>query len=139
MAGGSEAREKQLEAEAEQRRLTREQMLRPQIREEEIPLLSLGGTVLIRSLSHRTRQQLREQAKFQTPDYDDDLFTALIIQHSVIDPKFSLEDLETFKDQNFVVWDELITQLSMFNLLDAAGGELKKASSETQNSDSASD
>ena len=137
--GGSEAQEKAVQAQAEQRRLSKEQMLRPQIREDDIPLLSLGGTVRIRSLTHRTRQELRQQAKFQTPEYDDDLFTALIIQHSVIDPQFTIDEVEQFKDQNFVVWDELITQLSMFNLLDAAGGELKKGSSETQNSDSASD
>jgi len=137
--GGSEAQEKAIQAQAEQRRLSKEQMLRPQIREDDIPLLSLGGTVRIRSLTHRTRQELRQQAKFQTPEYDDDLFTALIIQHSVIDPQFTIDEVEQFKDQNFVVWDELITQLSMFNLLDAAGGELKKGSSETQNSDSASD
>ena len=137
--GGSEAQEKAVQAQAEQRRLSKEQMLRPQIREDDIPLLSLGGTVRIRSLTHRTRQELRQQAKFQTPEYDDDLFTALIIQHSVIDPQFTIDEVEQFKDQNFVVWDELITQLSMFNLLDAAGGELKKGSSETPNSDSALD
>ena len=137
--GGSEAQEKAVQAQAEQRRLSKEQMLRPQIREDDMPLLSLGGTVRIRSLSHRTRQELRQQAKFQTPEYDDDLFTELIIIHSIIDPQFTLAEIEQFKDQNFVVWDELITQLSMFNLLDAAGGELKKGSSETQNSDSALD
>jgi hypothetical protein len=137
--GGSEAQEKAVQAQAEQRRLSKEQMLRPQIREEEIPLLSLGGTILVRSMSHRTRSELRQQAKFQTPEYDDDLFTELVIINSIIDPQFTLEEVQQFKDQNFVVWDEIITQLSMFNLLDAAGGELKKGSSETQNSDSALD
>jgi len=136
---GSEAQEKAVQAQAEQRRLSKEELLRPQIREDDMPLLSLGGTIKVRSLSHRTRQDLRQQAKFNTPEYDDDLFTELVIVHSIIDPQFTLEDIEQFKDQNFVVWDELITQLSMFNLLDAAGGELKKGSSETQNSDSALD
>lgn len=135
---GSEAREKAVQAQAEQRRLSKEQLLRPQIREEDVHLISLGGTVRVRSLSHRVRQELRQQAKFNTPEYDDDLFTALVIAHSIIDPQFTVEDVEQFKDQNFVVWDEIITQLSMFNLLDAAGGELKKGSSETPNSDSAS-
>jgi hypothetical protein len=135
---GSEAQQKALEAQAEQRRLSKEDLLRPQIREDDIFLISLGGTVKIRSLSHRVRQDLRQQAKFGSSEYDDDLFTALVIAHSIIDPEFTLEDIEAFKDQNFVVWDELITQLSMFNLLDAAGGELKKGSSETPNSDSAS-
>jgi hypothetical protein len=136
---GSEAREKAVQAQAEQRRLSKEQLLRPQIREEDIHLISLGGTVRIRSLTHRTRQDLRQQAKFNTPEYDDDLFTQLVIVHSIIDPQLTMEEVEQFKEQNFVVWDEIITQLSMFNLLDAAGGELKKGSSETQNSDSASD
>jgi hypothetical protein len=94
--------------------------------------------IRVRSLSHRVRQDIRQQAKFNTPDYDDDLFTELVIVNSIIDPQFTLEEVEQFKDQNFVVWDEIITQLSMFNLLDAAGGELKKGSSENQNSDSAS-
>jgi hypothetical protein len=136
---GSEAQEKAVQAQAEQRRLSKEQLLRPQIREEDVLLISLGGTVRIRSLSHRVRQDLRQQAKFGSPDYDDDLFTELVIIHSIVDPQFTLEEVEQFKDQNFVVWDEIITQLSMFNLLDAAGGELKKGSSEIQNSDSASD
>jgi hypothetical protein len=136
---GSEAQEKAVQAQAEQRRLSKDQLLRPQIREEDVLLISLGGTVRIRSLSHRVRQELRQQAKFGTPDYDDDLFTELVIISSIIDPQFTLEEVEQFKDQNFVVWDEIITQLSMFNLLDAAGGELKKGSSEIQNSDSALD
>jgi len=135
---GSEAQEKAVQAQAEQRRLSKEELLRPQIREDDMPLLSLGGTIKVRSLSHRTRQDLRQQAKFNTPEYDDDLFTELVIVHSIIDPQFTLEDIEQFKDQNFVVWDELITQLTMFNLLDMAGGELKKGSSEIPNSDSAS-
>jgi hypothetical protein len=136
---GSEAREQAVEAQAEQRRLSKEQLLRPQIREEDIHLISLGGTVRVRSLSHRVRQDLRQRAKFNTPDYNDDLFTELVIIHSIVDPQLTLEEVEQFRDQNFAVWDEIITQLSMFNLLDAAGGELKKGSSETPNSDSALD
>jgi hypothetical protein len=136
---GSEAQAKAVQAQAEQRRLSKEQLLRPQIREEDMHLISLGGTVRIRSLTHRVRQDLRQQAKFNTPEYDDDLFTQLVIINSIIDPQLTMEEVEQFKEQNFVVWDEIITQLSMFNLLDAAGGELKKGSSETQNSDSASD
>lgn len=139
MAGGSEARQKALEAQAEQRRLSKADLLRPQIREEDIPLISLGGTVRVRSLSHQVRQELRQKAKFNTPEYDDDLFTELVIQHSIIDPGFTYDEIVQFREQNFVVWDEIITQLSMFNLLDAAGGELKKDSSETPNSDSPSD
>jgi hypothetical protein len=136
---GSEAQEKAVQAQAEQRRLSKELLLRPQIREDDIHLISLGGTVRIRSLSHRVRQDLRQQAKFNTPEYDDDLFTQLVIVHSIIDPQLTIEEVEQFKDQNFVVWDEIITQLSMFNLLDAAGGELKKGSSASPNSDSALD
>ena len=136
---GSEAQGKAVQAQAEQRRLSKEQLLRPQIREEDMPLLSLGGSIRVRSLTHRVRQDLRQQAKFNTPEYDDDLFTQLVIVHSIIDPQLTIEEVEQFKDQNFVVWDEIITQLSMFNLLDVAGGELKKGSSETQNSDSALD
>jgi hypothetical protein len=136
---GSEAQGKAVQAQAEQRRLSKEALLRPQIREDDIHLISLGGTVRIRSLTHRVRQDLRQQAKFGSPEYDDDLFTELVIVHSIIDPQLTIEEVEQFKEQNFVVWDEIITQLSMFNLLDAAGGELKKGSSEIQNSDSASD
>ena len=136
---GSEPRERAVQAQAEQRRLSKEQLLRPHLREEDVNLLSLGGTIRVRSLSHRVRQELRQKAKFNTPEYDDDLFTELVIVHSIVDPQFTLEEVEQFKDQNFVVWDEIITQLSMFNLLDAAGGELKKGSSETPNSDSALD
>lgn len=134
----TEAEEKALEAQDLQRRLSKQEFLRPQIHEDDVPILSLGGSVRVRSLTHRTRSELRQRAKFGTPDYDDDLFTDLVIIHSIIDPQLSEADIEQMKEQNFVVYDELIQALSMFNLLGATGN-LKKDSSETQNSDSASD
>jgi hypothetical protein len=138
MAFGKEAKLRALEAQEQQRRLTREEVLKPRIRQEEVPIAGLGGTVLLRGITHGLRNDLRKQAKYGTPEYDDDLFTRLYIVHSIVDPPMTLEDVETLKEQDSVVFDELVLQINVFGLAGAAE-TLKKDSKLTQNNGSLSD
>jgi hypothetical protein len=135
---GREDKLKALEQQETQRRLSKEQFLKPQIHEDDVEIMSMGGTVRLRSLSHRQRQDLRNRAHFGGPEYDDDLFTVLVMVNVIVDPPLTEADVEQLREQNSVVFDEIVTQISMFNLM-TASGDLKKGSSETQNSDSALD
>ena len=134
---GRRDRLRALEAQGEQRRLSKDEFLQPKIHEDDLYIAGMDGTIRVRSLTHRVRQEIRQRAKFGTPEYDDDLFTVLCIVHSLVDPQLTEEDVEALRDQNFTVWDEICTQLSVFNLLGATAN-LKKGSSETPNTDSAS-
>jgi len=122
---GREAREKFLEQQSLQRRLSKEEFLQPRIHQEELDLPALGGQVIIRSLSHAERMEIRQRAKFGTPDYDDDLFTNLCIVKSLVDPELTEADADQLRQLNAVVYDQLVMAISTFNLLGGAG-ELKK-------------
>lgn len=135
---GREARLRALEVENEHRRLSREQLLTNQVREEEATIAGLGGTVKLRSMTHGLRSELRKQAKFGTPEYDDDLFTRLVIVHTIVDPQLTEEDVELLKQQDSVVFDEIVLQINIFSLT-ATAENLKKGSKSTQNEDSPSD
>lgn len=131
MTNGRKEKLQALESQNEQKRLSKEQLLQPHIREVEVEIAELGGTVLIRTLSHRVRQELRQKCGFGTPEFDEDKFTNLGIIYSVVDPELTEEDLESLKELSANVYDELVTQISMVNLF-GAGAELKKDSSPTQ-------
>jgi len=138
MRGGREARVQALRAQDEQRRLSREQFLQPRIREEEVTVAGLGGTVVLRGITHGLRNDLRKQAKFSTPEYDDDLFTRLVMVHTIVDPELTIEDIEALMEQDSVVFDELVMHINIF-ALSATADALKKGSKQTPNSDSPSD
>jgi len=131
MAGGKEAKIHALEAEGEQRRLSKEELLRPRIIEEEQEVESLGGTIVLRSLSHRQRQIIREKANFGKADFNEELFTSLSIIDSIIDPKLTMEDLEALREQSAAVYDDLVMRVSILNLLGKTD-DLKKDSKRTQ-------
>lgn len=134
---GREARMKAVEAQQEQRRLSREQFLEPRIREDEVDVAGLGGSVLLRGMTHGLRNDLRNQAKYGTPEYDDDLFTRLVMVHTIVDPQLTMEDVDALKDQDSVVFDELVLHINIFSLAGAAEA-LKKGSRQTPNEDTAS-
>ncbi len=133
---GREGKQKELEARGEQRRLSKAELLRPRIVEEDININSLGGKVLVKSMSHEARLRIREQCGFNTPQFDEDRFTMLSIMESIIDPQLTEEDLVELRKQDANVIDEIIVQISMLNMLGRTE-ELKKESEPTQNSDSA--
>lgn len=137
MLRGREARLQAVQAQEEQRRLSREQLLGPKPREEEVEIAELGGTVVMRTMTHGLRKELRTKAKFGTDQYDDDLFTRLVIVHTIVDPKLTEEDVAALEQQDITVFDEIVMKISMFNLMGSAEA-LKKDSSQTQNSDSPS-
>ena len=135
MSEGRESHLKSLEAQESQRRLSKEEMLRARIVEKEEFIEGLGGTVLLRSLSHEARQEIRTKSGFQTPNWDEDLFTSLGIVYSVIDPKLTEEDIAELRKQDSQIYDDLVLKITMLNMLGRTE-ELKKESSETPNSDS---
>lgn len=138
MAEGREARLQSLEAQETQRRLSREQFLTPNIREEDVEIATLGGTVHMRGMTHGRRKALREEAKYGTPQYDDDLFTRLVIVETITDPQLNMPDVERILEQDSVVFDEIVLKLNIFALA-GASESLKKGSSPTQNGDTPSD
>lgn len=134
---------KAVEAQSEQRRLSREQFLQTKIRQEEVEIPGLGGTVLLQSVSHSVRRRLREEASPKDavsgePRYDDDLFTKLYIAESIIDPELTLEDVERLDQMNSVVFDQIIMAITLFNTTDAVA-QAKKDSSTSPSSGSPSD
>lgn len=138
MATGREAQLKAVQAQDEQRRLSREQILLSRPREEEVDIPGLGGKVLMRTLTHGLRKDLRKKANFNTPEYDDDYFTRLVIVHTIIDPELTEADVAAFEESSIDVFDQIVMAISLFNMsgsIEAA----KKGSSQTQSSDIPSD
>jgi hypothetical protein len=134
---GGAARLSALKAGGEQRRLSKEELLKPRIAEEDVFIAGLGGTVRLRSISHRARQEIRTASGFGTAEWDEDKMTMLSIVHSVIDPKITEEDLTAFADQDATVVDELIMRIGLLNMLGQVD-ELGKESRRTESSDSPS-
>lgn len=134
---GREGKQQQLEAQAEQRRISKEELLRPELFEKEVEISSMGGkTVLIKAMSHRDRVRIRESCGFGTDDFDESKFTLLSIIESIVDPKISEDDLEALAAQDASVIDELVVQISVLNMLGRTD-DLKKDSDATPNFDSA--
>lgn len=131
MTSGREAKVHALQAMDEQRRLSKEELLRPRIIEEEQEIESLGGTVVLRSLSHKQRQEIRQQSNFGKPEFDEELFTTLTIIESLVDPKLAAEDIEALRSQSAAVYDDLVMRISFLNLLGKTD-DLKKDSSPTK-------
>lgn len=110
-------------------------MLTARIVEEPYFIEALGGTVLLKSLTHRQRGEIRNKAGVGTDHYDESMLEMLSIVYSVVDPKLTEEDVEALRDQDSNIIDELNLQISMLNMAGYSG----KASRATENSDSPSD
>jgi len=129
---GREGTLKALESESEQRRLSKEELLRPRIQEKTEFIDGLGGEIVIRSLSHRQRQEIHARAGVGKPDYDDDLLTCLTIVESLVDPKLEESDIQALKEQDVTVFDEIVLKLSLLNMMGRTE-VLKKDSKGTPN------
>jgi len=134
---GREGKLQDLSAREGQKRLSKADLLRPRLVEEDVEIVSLGGTVRIKSISHEARQRIREESGFGTPSFDEDRFTMLSIIESITDPVLTEEDLGELRKQDASVIDELIVVISTLNLLGQTDN-LKKESETTQNFDSVS-
>lgn len=137
MSNGRGARLSALKAGQEQRRLSKEELLKPRIAEEDVFIAGLGGTVRLRSISHGVRRDIRAASGFGTPEWDEDKMTMLSIVHSIIEPKLTEEDLVAFAEQDATVVDELIMRIGLLNMLGQVD-ELGKGSGRTESSDSPS-
>lgn len=135
MAGGAAPKLKALETQETQRRLSREQLLQPRIREEETEIEGLGGTVVLRSLSYAARAEIRSKTGWNTEEYDDDAFTMLAIVHSVVDPKLTEADIDALKEQDQSIFDSLVLKITLLNMMGRTG-DLKKESEPIGSSDS---
>jgi hypothetical protein len=132
---GREGKVKQLESQSEQRRLSREELLHPEMFTKDVELGSLGGrTVVIRSISHKERVRIRTECKYGSPEFDEDKFTMKSIVESLVDPKLTESDLEQLAEQDASVIDELIVQIGLINMLGRTD-DLKKESDPTPNLD----
>lgn len=115
-----------------QRRISREELLQPKIKEEDLPISELGGSVKIRSLSQERRRLIREGSKAGTPEYDEGYYELLLVVYSVVEPKMSMDDVEALKDQDASIIDQIIIGINMLNMFGTLD-QLKNALSETQN------
>lgn len=131
----SNAKLKALQAADEQRRLSKEQLLTPAIRTQEELIPSLGGTVILQSLSYKRREEIRGECGWQTPNWDEAKFNLYAIAASLVDPELTFKETESLAEQNSTAIDELILKINLLNLLGKAE-EVKKESSPTPNSDS---
>ncbi len=137
MTQGEAAHLRDLSQREEQRRLSKEELLRPRIVNRTEFIEGLGGEIVIRSLSQRQRQDLRSRSKFGTAEFNEDLLTDLSIIESIVDPKLTEADLEAIRDQDAAVYDEIVMRISLLNMMGRTD-ELKKDSNETPSSDSPS-
>lgn len=131
---GNATKVQQLRQQEEQKRLSRAEMLTARIVEEPYYIEALGGTVLLRSLTHRQRAEIRAKSGANTPEFDENMLEVLSIIYSVADPELTEADVEALRDQDSNIIDELNLQISLMNMAGYSG----KASRATENSDSPS-
>lgn len=121
-----------LEAKEQQRKLSKEELLRPRLIKETVFVEGLQGEITIKSVSHAKRQELHKLAGVGTDDFDGDRLTMLTIAASIVEPELSESDVAALREQDAAVIDEISMHISALNLM-GRSGELKKESSETQN------
>lgn len=129
---------KSLEAQEEQRRLSKAELLEPKIVEQDVPIEKLGGSIRIRSLSGATRTRIRQESGFQSPQFDANRMELLTIVYSIVDPELTTDDLEALAKQDAGILDDLTLAVTMLNMIGQVE-ELKKDSSLMESSDSPSD
>lgn len=135
---GREGKLQALKSAEENRRVSKEELLRPRIVTKPEFIDGLGGEVVIRSLSHAQRQEINQRANVGKPDYDDDLLTCLTIVESLVEPKLEEKDIDALREQDVTIFDDLVLKITMLNMLGRTE-DLKKDSREIPNSDSPSD
>lgn len=130
----------QLKQKESQRRLSREELLKPKFVEEELYIEELGGTVLLRSMSQEARRIVNEKPKIldeegnETGKVDQPLFERLAIRHSVIEPALTDSDIDQFKEIDALIIDKLILAIQLLNSVGNLDS-LKNSSSGTQSLD----
>lgn len=123
-----------LQAREEQRRASREELLTPRRRTEEVYIEGLDAWITLRSLSHEARQKLQKDAGVGTEAFDAEKMGLLSIVASVVDPVLTETDVAELWKQDGAIIDEIQLAIGGMNLMGRAP-ELKKGSKPTQNSD----
>jgi len=133
MAGGNEANKAQLRVAGEQRRASREALLRPHTRFDEPFIQSLGASVKIKSMSFARREALQDLANVDG-EFDRVKFTVLSIIECLVEPQLTEEDVEALKLQDIAIIDELSLAITYINLPGGGAEEGKDNSRRTPNS-----
>lgn len=92
-------------------RLTIEQILAAPIAEREVQIPEWGGTVLLRALTARQRQELVTQAT-SGDTVDGEFLGLLILQASLVDPVLTLDQTRTLSDRSATAMDRLALVLA---------------------------
>ena len=122
-----------LEAQNEQRRLSKEALLTPRRVERDVEVTSLEGTIKLRSLTYGQREDIKQRAlKVGKGQIDEDTFNLLTIVESIVEPDLGEEDILALKAQDASVIDEISMQIQFINMTGEAKA-LKKGSSKTTN------
>lgn len=131
MSGEASPKLAAVEAQEEQRRLSKKEFLNPRIREERTFIPSMGGEVTIRSLSYALRRDLRQRCGFgKEEEWDEEKFTLLCLVHSIIDPELTEDDIPALQELDQSIFDDLILKVTLLNMFGRTE-ELKKDSETT--------
>lgn len=128
---GSAARIRALESKNAQQRLSKEQLLTPRKLEEDVFVEGLGGTVKIRTLSHAQRQDIQKMSMGDDGEFDADRMTMLSIVAAIVEPDLTEADIESLRQQDVSIIDELQVAIGSLNLVGRAS-DLKKGSRKTR-------
>lgn len=136
MAGGNESVKAQLHVAEEQRMASRDLLLRPHTKRDEVLIESLGASIRIKSISFEKREAIQDLCKFGTEAFDQVKYTALMMIECIEEPKLTKEDVDAIRKQDIRVIDEISTQIAFVNLPGGDADEGKDSSRRTPNSDS---
>lgn len=131
---GNEGQVRDLQAREAQRKASREDLLRPRKYREEVFVDGIQATVTLQSLSQEKRQEVQEKARVNG-EFDGELAGLLTIVASVVEPELTLADVESLRQQDAAVIDELHVLIAQMNMMGKVT-ELKKGSEMTLNFDS---
>jgi hypothetical protein len=109
-------------------RLTKDELLaRSDIREEELELPSIGGSVLVRSLAAAYSNQAQSEAVETRNDHGEQVarvnsakLEALQVLHGLVDPKLdSVKEAEAFAKQVGPAWHQIVAKIVELSGIDA--------------------
>lgn len=130
----SNAKLKALQVADAQRRLSKEQLLTPRIKQSEEYIPALEGTVVLKTLSYQERDDARNECGWQTAEWDESKFNLVCIAKSLVEPELTVEDAQELSKQNSQAVDELLIKINLLNLVGRTD-EVKKGSKATPSSD----
>jgi hypothetical protein len=130
VSGQPAGRLKDVSAKAEAKKLSREDFFRSRVRTVATEVNSLGGEVVLRSLTRAQVEEIQVKSHWGSPQFDQFLYECWTILLSVVDPALKEEDLDQIKDLDNSVFQDLTMEVQLLNMVGQVE-EAKKASEET--------